>query len=286
MFKNFIYRIICGFLLGVSVFAPGFSGSVVAIVMGIYQDLLRIMANPFKDLKKNIIYCIPLGIGIAISGVLFILTFKYLFATYEKATYLLFIGLITGNIPVIYAEIKNSGFKAKDLSGGVIAFVIAVGLGIYALSAGSSDPTQTVSAGFLLLALSGIAGGVTALMPGMSVSMVLIITGVYHQLISMADSLLHFDFTYLWHFGLFGVCAVIAVVLTSRLIKMTFEKYPGFAYTTVMGFMLGSLIGILIETLQLSDPNFNWWLGALMLVSGIAVSLSFVLIKNALTKEE
>ena len=75
---RFFYRIICGFFLGLSVFLPGLSGSVVAIIMGIYQDILRIVSNPFKKLKENIIYCVPLAIGVGISGILFIIVFNYL----------------------------------------------------------------------------------------------------------------------------------------------------------------------------------------------------------------
>ena len=63
MLGKFFYRIFCGFFLGLSIFAPGFSGSVIAIIMGVYQDMLRIVSNPFKRLKENILFCIPLGIG-------------------------------------------------------------------------------------------------------------------------------------------------------------------------------------------------------------------------------
>src|SRR5215510_11894359 len=92
--KKILYRIFCGFFLGLSVFAPGFSGSVIAIIMGIYQDLVRIASNPFKRLKENILFCIPLAIGAALSAVLFVILFSFLFDRYEKATYLLFVGLI------------------------------------------------------------------------------------------------------------------------------------------------------------------------------------------------
>jgi len=132
MVTKFFYRIFCGFVLGISVFAPGFSGSIVAIAMGIYQDLLRIVSNPFKPLKENIRFCFPLAIGAAISAVLFLLTFEYLFETYEKATYLLFVGLVTGNLPTIFREVKRLGFKKHYLIGGTCAFAAALALGIVA----------------------------------------------------------------------------------------------------------------------------------------------------------
>ena len=109
--KSFLYRVLCGFCLGISVFAPGISGSIMAIIMGIYDKLLDIVSNPFKNFKKNFVFLLPLGIGAAISLVLFILVFSYLFETYEKAVFMLFIGLIVGNLPMVYKEARKSRFK-------------------------------------------------------------------------------------------------------------------------------------------------------------------------------
>ena len=285
MVKRFFYKIFCGFFLGISIFAPGFSGSVIAIIMGIYQDMITIVSNPFKQLKKNILYCLPLGIGAAISAVLFVISFKFLFDTYEKATYLLFVGLIFGNMPVIFAEIKKCEFQKRYLFGGIGAFAAALALGIFAAGVGQASGVQGVSAGLPLLALSGLAGGITALIPGMSVSMVLIIMGVYDQLLFAADSLLKMDFTYLLPFGLFGVCALAGLVLTSRGIKHIFERFPGLANSMVFGFMGGSLIGILVQSLQLSDPNFNWLLGGAALAAGLIVSMLFVVLGKKMNKE-
>jgi len=281
---KFFYRILCGFLLGLSVFAPGLSGSVIAIIMGIYQDLLTIISNPFKKLKQNIFYILPLGIGAVISAVFFVITFKFLFDAYEKATYFLFIGLIAGNLPIILTEIKKSEFQKRYLIGGVCAFAAALTLGILAIGVKDVSGIQGNVAGLPILALSGFIAGITALMPGMSVSMVLIIMGVYSQLIFAAESLLHMNLTYLAHIGIFGICFVVGLVLTSRGIKAVFEKYPGFANSMVFGFMAGSLVGILIESLKLSDANFTLLFGGVMLGVGLAVSMLFVVLGRVLNK--
>ena len=280
--KNFFYRVFCGFFLGLSVFAPGFSGSVLAIILGIYQDLVRIVSNPFKRLKQNILFCIPLGIGAVLSAVLFVIVFKFLFGTYEKATYLLMIGLITGNLPEIFAQIKKCGFKKRYLFGGAGAFAAALMLGILAVDMG--QPAEGITASLPLLALSGLAGGAVALMPGMSVTMTLMVCGVYGQLLFAAETFLHLDFTYWLPFGLFGLCALVGLVATSRGIKFVFEKYPGLANSMVFGFMIGSLIGILVQSLRLQDPNFNWLLGGIMLAVGLGVSMLFVLLGRTMNK--
>ena len=286
MIKSFLYRVFCGFFLGLSVFAPGFSGSIIAIAMGIYQDLVRIASNPFKRFKQNVLFCLPLGIGAAISAVLFVFSFKFLFNTYEKATYLLFVGLITGNLPVIFKEVKKCGFKKRYLISAAGAFAVALAFGIFSPGVGQAPGAQGITASLLVLALSGLAGGAAAPMPGMSVSMILILMGVYHQLLFAAESFLRPDFTYLLPFGLFCACAVAGVALASRGIKFVFDKFPGAANSIMFGFMSGSLTVILVQCMRLSDAHFNWLLGSLMLAAGLGVSMLFFVMGKKIAAKE
>ncbi|MCL2818275.1 MAG: DUF368 domain-containing protein [Actinomycetia bacterium] len=277
---NYLYRILCGFFLGLSVFAPGLSGAVIAIIMGVYKDIVEIASNPFKNLKRNILFCIPIGIGVVLSGIVFIVIFDLLFNTYEKATYLLFLGLIAGNLPVIYAEIKKYGFKLSYLWGGIAAFAMALSLFFAGTRSGMGGDAQGLTAGIAHLAAAGFAGGATMLIPGMSVSMVLIVFGVYRQLIYAAKTLIDLDLTLLVPFALFALCAVAGVVLSSRAIKWVFEKIPGLAYTMILGFMTSSIMGLIIQSIRLQDSDFNWRLGAFMLVLGLAISMMFVYLSN------
>jgi putative membrane protein len=286
MIKRFLYRVFCGFFLGISIFAPGISGSVVAIAMGVYQDIVRIASNPHKNIKQNILFVVPLAIGAALSAVLFVLGFKYLFETYQKATYLLFIGLIAGNLPVISREIKRCNFKRRYLFSALGAFIAAIAIVLLTTGIGNENGAETVSSGLALFALGGFAAGVTALVPGMSVSTILIVTGIYSQVIYAAESLLHLQSAYLLHLGLFGLCVLIGLVLVSRGIKSIFDEHPGFANAAVLGFVAGSLVGILIQTLRLDDPNFNWLLGAGMILAGLAVSALFLLMGKRMKHHE
>ena len=286
MIKRFFYRVFCGFFLGLGIFAPGFSGSLIAIVMGIYRDLVRIASNPFKGLKKNILFCLPLGIGAAASAVLFVVGFNFLFGTYEKATYLLFVGLIAGNLPEIFKQLRKCGFKIRYLIGGAGAFAAAFVLGILSEGIGKAQGATGLTASLPILALSGFAGGAAAPVPGMSISMILIMFGVYGQLLFAAQSFLQLDFTYLLPFGLFGLCALGGVVLASWGIKSIFEKAPGFANSMVLGFMAGALLSILVQSLRMEDAHFNWLLGGIMLAAGLGVSMLFVVMGRAMEKSE
>jgi len=292
--KKFLYKIFCGLFLGLSVVAPGFSGSIIAIIMGIYQDILRIVSSPFKQLKQNIIFCIPLGIGAVVAAVLYFLTFGELLEAQEKATYFLFIGLIAGNIPIIFMDIKKEKFRKHYHIGGILAFFIAVGLSYIAFSFGETATKETaealsgggmITAGWTQLSLSGLAGGATALIPGMSVSMVLIITGVFDQLVLAAKDILHFNLTDLIPFGVFGLSAVVGLVITAKFLKAMFDRFLGFVNVTVMGFISGSLIGLTVFNILRADRSFTWPLGIMMLAIGLAVSMLFVVLGKKMDKE-
>ena len=125
---------------------------------------------------------------------------------------------------------------------------------------------------------SGLVAGVTIFIPGMSVSMVLILMGVYEQLLFIAGELLRLDFVNIVPFCVFAVCLIVGLVITSRGIRAVFERFPGFANSMVLGFMAGSLVGVLVQSVRLNDPNFNWPVGALMLVAGLAVSMLFMVL--------
>ena len=283
---DFLYKVLCGFFLGLSVFAPGLSGSVIAIIMGIYKRLVDIAANPLKDIKRTILFCIPLVIGATLSAVVFILAFDYLFNTYEKATYLLFIGLIAGNLPVIYDKIKEHVFKPVYLVGGAFAFVIALVLLFAANGIGEGGTVTALTAGLPLLASAGFAGGATPLIPGMSVSMVLIVFGVYRQLIFAAKQILALDLSYVIPFVLFALSAIAGLIISSKGIKWVFEKIPGLAYTIVFGFMASSVTGLVVQSLQLRDAEFNWLLGAVMLGIGLLISMGFVALSHRMDPEK
>ena len=276
--KNIFYRVLCGFFLGISVVAPGFSGSVIAITMGIYQDLLQVVSNPFKQLRKNIRFCFPLAIGVVISAVLFVLVFSRLFDLYEKLMYLLFAGLIFGNMPVIYSEIKKSSVKPHYIIGGIVALAAAVVFG--GNITGLTDISASGSALNLpVFALSGFLGGVSLLIPGMSASIVLIIMGAYSSLLLYTNELLHLSFAYIVPLAVFIVCALFGLVLASHLIKHIFKKYPGFANSMVFGFMSGSLIALLLQGIKPNSGQYiNWLFGAIALLVGLVVSVLFTLL--------
>ena len=274
---KFLFRTLCGFFIGISTLAPGISGSIVALIVGIYHDLIDILSNPFKNIKKSITFLVPVLLGVAISIVTFVVVFSYVFKTYEKTAYLLFVGLVAGSLPMAIMKLKDCGFRKRYVFFTLSALIITLIVGLLGFSEGSALSAEFVAAGVPFFAISGFIGGSVLLVPGISLSIILILLGIYGQLIFAAESLLHINMTHLPHLIVFFVSIVAGLALTSKLIKSAFDKYPGAANSSVLGLMLGSLLVLLIQGLEVSDPGFALWHGITALILGLGVSAIFII---------
>ena len=261
--NSFLYRIVCGFFLGISIVAPGISGSVMAIMLGIYDKLIDIAANPLKKFKKTIRYLIPLGIGAGISFVLFALILEFLFDNYPTPAFLLFIALILGSIPTIFKKVKGEPLKLKYIIVAILSFAIALTIGLleqnqFAQNFNTQSP--------IYLSICGLIAGMVSVIPGVSISVVLMLLGAYTTLLSMITH------PQLMMLIPVGICFVLGLVLFSKLIKHIFERHPIIAFYAVLGFMIGSVVGIIPP---LPSGRGEWIFSVLVFVCGLALSILF-----------
>lgn len=271
---------LCGFFLGVSILAPGLSGSVVAILMGVYLKLIQIASNPLKDFKKNVIFLLPMAIGAIVSILLFVKILGFLFSDYEIQARMLFFGLVIGSLPDLWKQVKGTSFKGKNGVGLAFAFALAAVFGILTRVGTLSISTEPT---IVYLCIVGFVAGVSAIVPGLSVSVILMLFGVYTFLMTAASSYTS-DLTgavlTLLPVGLFFI---IGLILFSKVIKMLFQKYDRLAYAMVFGFMCGTLISVFPEALPGTAAG---WIGAaVMLVAGFLLALSFVIMGKKLNTD-
>ena len=63
--------ILKGIVIGIGKIIPGVSGSMLAISMGIYQQMLDSINNFFKNTKENFKFLFKIGLGVIISIIFF-----------------------------------------------------------------------------------------------------------------------------------------------------------------------------------------------------------------------
>ena len=133
MFKN-----ICkGMLIGIANIIPGVSGGTMAVSMGIYDRLIHCISHPFKDLKNNFLFLVPIALGMGIAIIASAFGIDYLFETFPLQTNLLFIGLIMGSLPAIYGKVKTATVRIGHILAAVIFFAVVVGMAALNDSGGS-----------------------------------------------------------------------------------------------------------------------------------------------------
>ena len=100
-----------GIIVGIGGIAPGLSGSVLLVILGLYQKALNAISTLFKNFKKNIAFLIPLIIGFGIGVLIFSKVVDFFLNNFEMQTRFTFLGLVLGTIPLFFKEVKEWIFK-------------------------------------------------------------------------------------------------------------------------------------------------------------------------------
>ena len=250
MLKN----ILKGMLIGIANIIPGVSGGTMAVSMGIYDKIIHCISHPFKDLKNNILFLIPivLGMGIAIAASAF--GIDYLFEKFPFQTNLLFIGLILGSFPAIYRKVKERTIGLGHIFSAVLFFIAVVGMALMNGKQGGTIIIEVTAADAVKLFLVGVLASATMVIPGVSGSMILLLLGYYNPILDYIKewimAALSFDFGAIWKptFVLvpFGVGVLVGMVVIAKIIEIIFEKFPIYAYWSIIGLLFASPIAILL----------------------------------------
>ena len=247
-----ILDLLRGIVIGIANIIPGVSGGTMAVSMGIYDKLIGAVSNLFKDFKRNLLFLLPLLIGMGVGIVGFGKLLEYLLEYHVLATCLTFVGLILGGVPVLWVHLKGSvskkpGGRLGAAEVACFALLLAVGaVKAMSLSVGS----------IVILFLLGVIASATMVIPGVSGSMVLMVLGYYStilaQVTGLLDSLLARDWAALGHcVGLlapFGVGVVLGIFLIAKLIEWLFKKFPSQTYAAIIGLIVASPFGILYSS--------------------------------------
>ena len=269
--KEKILLILKGFVFGIANIIPGVSGGTIALTMGVYEDLISSISNILSDFKKSMSILIPffLGTGIAILSMSKVI--NYTLTNYPTPTILFFVGLILGGLPLIYRNLnikKGKKIKPTNILLSIITFSFVIGLAVIGGGNGNFDVSNPSILTMILLFIVGCVAAASMVIPGISGSFVLMLLGFYKPVIATIDDLTSMnhlvnDFLILIPFGL-GV--VIGLVLISKLLEYLFNKYKLQTYFAIFGFVIASIITLLMTVKPCSVIQIV--IGIILLVIG------------------
>nr|WP_255810583.1 DUF368 domain-containing protein [Treponema denticola] len=239
---NYIKKIIAGIAIGIANVIPGVSGGTIAVVFGVYSDLIGAASLDIKTIKANfkIYLCLFGGIGLGV--LLFARLFKIVYERFPIQTNFFFIGLIVGSIFIIFEFVREKEQKSSFKTASKILWFfigLSIMLALYffkGAAASSTAAVETLSLGsFIFLFLAGFVGAAAMVIPGISGSFLLLIIGAYYTVIKAITEL---NIPVLIPVGL-GILA--GIILSARLIGFLMEKFPKITYAFILGLVAGSI---------------------------------------------
>lgn len=271
---NNIKLFLKGIIVGIGGIAPGLSGSVLMVILGLYTKVINAIATLFQNFKKNFLFLFPIGVGILLGIVIFSRFINYSMEHYEIQTRLTFFGLLIGTVPLFYKEVR----KKKDIKRNhYFLIVLAFILGLYFLIFSHSGVKENLN--ILESFLLGFIGISATIIPGIDGASVLSALGLYGNWL---------DLTSLNHINLFvyipaGLGIIAGAFILSTLVNMMIKKKYTATFSVLFGFFL-STIPCILKTTQGDfislGRNSATLTGIFLFIIGFLVAYFFSKINN------
>ena len=240
--KNFIIQallwIVQGFIVGIGAILPGVSGGTLCYVFGIYDQVLEILTDPFKGIKKHWLMLIFVGIGGGIGFVGFAGIAEALLRWNTPVVLCVFIGLILGTVPELWRDSGEKGRNKYSIISLCISFAFIAVLFYCCEHVWNISIPQNIWG----YAICGVIWGLSFIIPGFSSSTLLLFFGIYAPMSAGIKSL---DFEVIIPLG---ITMLATLLLLSRAMKTAFEKIHSIASHSVMGFVLATTVMLFTVT--------------------------------------
>ena len=240
-FTNYILVAVKGALMGAANVIPGVSGGTIALLTGIYQELIEsikavgsknlglLFKGKFKEfwtaVNGNFLLAVAIGIVVSIFSLAKAMT--WLLDNYPVQVWSFFFGLVLVSTVYMIRELKDLKL-AHWLS---LAVGAACGVTLCLVS-----PSQTGDS-MLFLFVCGAIAMCTMILPGISGSFILVLLGKYAFILEAVGSL---DIPVLI---VFTVGAIAGILAFSHAFSWLLKK----AYNGTMMFLAGLMLGSLLK---------------------------------------
>lgn len=234
--KNLFY----GLIIGIGFIIPGVSGGVLATILGIYETVLDKINNLFKDFKKNILYLLPLIIGIILSVLLFSKIILFLLNNEINFISYVFIGLILGCVPYLFKEIKNK--TTNNIS--ILYFLISFIFGIILFLIEKNNVSNINEPTIFTMFIAGILYSMGKLIPGISGAALLMLLGIYEYLLNIIANPFNINTNTIILFIPFILSFIISSIFIIKVINYLLKNHFRNTYSAIIGFVISSILFI------------------------------------------
>lgn len=233
---GFLLKFLKGVVAGIGGIVPGLSGSVLMVLLGIYEQTIESLGTLFRNFKKNIRFLLPVLLGMVVGVLLFSKAVDYLLVFHPFQTRYAFLGLVLGTVPLFYQQIQKNGARKHCYF--VILCAAAVGFLLFGFNRQMFPSVREPN--FIQCVLMGITVAASSIVPGIDSAVILSTFGFYEIYVS---SLANLDFSVLLPEA---VGLIIGAVVISAGMNFLLKK----AYTVTFSVLFGFFISIIPNMLD------------------------------------
>ena len=234
--------ILAGIVIGVANVIPGVSGGTMAVVFGIYDELIGVISFNIKQIFSKWRFWLPLGLGMGIGIIAFSKIVTFLFEHFPVQTQYFFVGIVLGSIPLILKR-TSLALKKENLGNWISALVgLVIMLLMVFINTDSMVSIIQTELTFGLGAKLLVGGALAAfamIIPGISGSFLMVILGVYSTIIAAIS-----DFN-LPIICVVAVGVIIGIFAGAKGVQVLLGKFPNQTYGAIFGLVIGSVFAIL-----------------------------------------
>ena len=215
-----------GLIIGLSIILPGISGGTVLVILGIYErtirDISQLHLRPYKTF-------LPAALaGIFLGGQLIIQLFNF----YPDLTAAFFLGIILASIKAVLRE--RPAITLRRIFALILGFLIG-----FLLVDEPFQPMTIPEIPWYLLIACGAIASITMMIPGVSGSAILIMMGVYNDIIFYLKNF------YIAELLIFGGGAVLGIWLFAKILEKIYARYQAVLAFLFAGLIAGSSYSML-----------------------------------------
>lgn len=241
--KHYLLVALKGFGMGAANVVPGVSGGTIALITGIYSEILDALnaftnKETWKDLfsgkLKGFWHCIhgnfllALLVGVLVSVFSLAKLITYVLTFYPILTWAFFFGLILASSLVMFKGIKGWSWRE------VLFVILGIVLGVVVCTL---SPTQTTNDLWFIFVCGAIAI-CTMILPGISGSFILLILGKYDYIIQAVGDLN-------WPVLIvFAIGCLVGILAFAKLLHWLLDRWEKQTLLVLLGFVLGSLVKV------------------------------------------
>ena len=263
MLVFFVRKTSRGCLMGLANLVPGVSGGTMVLVMGLYDEFIRSVADVtrLRLTRRNVLF---LGVLVGTAAVAIVAlsgTMGRLVSVQRSAMYALFIGMTLGGAPLLWKMLRP--IRPAAVGGLVLGLAIMIAIAMTRQEKPDSEAVKAAAASGELTVVydssnygadlaAGTLGMSSMVLPGISGAYMLLVLGRYEAILLAISNFKSYVLSGFTEGGAsalhvlipVAIGSILALVVLSNFLKWMLRHHEQLMLGTLLGILLGSVVGI------------------------------------------